>query len=315
MFKRNSKSTADLAAQLQQLSGTQKFEKDPNEWTITTDKAGNGAAVIRFLPNKEENGDMSPFVKIYSHSFQDPKSGKWYIENCPTTIGHSYDDCPVCRNNGPLFEAGKTDKAMADIASKRSRKLSYWANIVVIKDDANPEAVGKVFKFRFGKKIFEKIQGAATPAMDEIKPIDVTDVFEGASFLLKVKKVSGFPNYDDSMFAPASELFGGDEVKLAKVYDTMHILNKIVAPDQFKSTADLDKSYGRATGAGAARRETSMEREVREAQASNPTRVHQEPAGQAQTDDIPFDTTPQGGAGGDAMEDDLDAFLKTLDAN
>lgn len=312
MFKRNNKSTADLAAQLQQLSGTQKFEKDPAEWTITTDKAGNGAAVIRFLPNKEEHGDSVPFVKIFAHSFKDPKSGKWYIENCPTTIGHAYDDCPICRTNGPLFEAGKTDEAMKKIASARSRKLSYWANIVVLKDDANPEAVGKVFKFRFGKKIFEKIQAAATPAMDEIKPIDVTDVFEGASFLLKVKQVSGFPNYDDSMFAPASELFGGDEAKLTKVYDSMHVLNKIVAPDQFKSTADLDKSYARATGAGAARRETSMEREVREAQESNPTRVHQEPAGQAQTDDIPFDEPATGGASGESMEDDLNAFLATL---
>lgn len=312
MFKRNTKTTADLAAQLQQLSGTQKFEKDPNEWTITTDKAGNGQAVIRFLSNKEEHGDTVPFVKIFAHSFQDPKSGKWYIENCPTTIGGAYDDCPVCRTNGPLFEAGKTDKATADLASKRSRKLSYWANIVVLKDDANPEAVGKVFKFRFGKKIFEKIQAAATPAMDEIKPVDVTDVFDGASFLLKVKKVSGFPNYDDSMFAPTSELFGGDEDKLAKVWDTMHVLNKVVAPDQFKSTADLDKSYNRATGGSATRRETAMEQEVREAQTSNPTRVHSEPAGQSQTDDIPFDQTATGGASGEDAGDDLDEFLKSL---
>lgn len=315
MFQRNKQSTADLAAQLQSLSGTQKFEKDPSEWTLTVDKAGNGSATIRFLPAKGENGEMTPFVVMKSHSFKDPDTGKWYIENCPTTIGGAYDDCPVCRNNGPIFEAGKTDKAKKDLASARARKVSYWANIVVIKDDANPEAVGKVFKYRFGKKIFEKIQTALTPAIEELAPLVVTDVFEGANFYLKAKKVSGYANYDDSVFGPKCELFGGDEAKLEAVWNAMHPLKPITAEKEFKSVADLEKSYARATGAQATRKPTAMEREVQEAQTSNPTRVHQEPVNQPQTDDIPFDTDEpvKGGVSGDDAGDDLDAFLASLD--
>lgn len=314
MFKRNKQSTADLAAQLQTLSGTQKFEKDPTEWVLTSDKAGNGAATIRFLPAKGEDGELVPFVKMYNHSFKDPATGKWYIENCATTIGGSYDDCPVCSTNGALYKSGKDgNKADADLASKRSRKLSYWANIVVIKDEANPEAVGKVFKYRFGKKIFEKIQAAIVPTIDEIQPVIVTDVFDGANFYLKVKQVSGFANYDDSVFGPVSELFKGDEEKLNAVWAGMHPLKTIVDEKQFKSKADLDKSYARATGATATRRETSAEREVREAQAENPTRVHKEPEKTVvQTDDIPFDT-PAKPVVGEDVADDLDAFLASLD--
>lgn len=276
MFKRNQKTAAQLQEQLKELSGSQKFEKDPAEWSLTTDKAGNGSATIRFLPATGEGTETVPFVKIFSHSFKDPQTGKWYIENCPTTIGHAYDDCPVCRNNGPIYEAGKNgDKAAKDLASARSRKMSYWANIFVVKDDANPEAVGKVFKFRFGKKIFEKIQAALMPEMEEETPINVTDVFEGANFLLKVKQVSGFANYDDSKFASKiSELCDGDEAKLEAVWKAMHKLQPIIAPKEFKSVADLEKSFARATGATATRKETPAEREVREARTENPTTVH-----------------------------------------
>ena len=317
MFKRNKQSTADLAAQLQTLSGTQKFEKDPTEWVLTSDKAGNGAATIRFLPAKGENGELIPFVKIYNHSFKDPSTGKWYIENCTTTIGGAYDDCPVCSTNGALFKAGQDgDEAAKKLSSARSRKLSYWANIVVIKDEANPEAVGKVFKYRFGKKIFEKIQAALSPTIDEIEPIVVTDVFEGANFYLKVKQVAGFANYDDSVFGPVSELFKGDEEKLEAVWNAMHPLKTITDEKQFKSKEDQFKSYARATGATATRRETSAEREVREAQAENPTRVHKEPEKVDLTEDIPFDTPVTGGkedgVSGD-VADDLDAFLASLD--
>lgn len=317
MFKRNKQSTADLAAQLATLSGTQKFEKDPAEWVITTDKAGNGAATIRFLPAKGENGEMVPFVKIYNHSFKDPSTGKWYIENCTTTIGGSYDDCPVCSTNGALFKAGQDgDEAAKKLASARARKLSYWANIVVIKDEANPAAVGKVFKYRFGKKIFEKIQGALSPTIDEMEPVIVTDVYDGANFYLKVKQVAGFANYDDSVFGPVSELFKGDEDKLAEVWNAMHPLKDIVAEKQFKSKEDQFKSYARATGANATRRETTAEREVREAQAEQPTRQHQNPAPSVvQTDDIPFDdSTTKADATSGNIADELDDFLNSLDA-
>lgn len=317
MFKRNQKSAAQLQEQLKELSGSQKFEKDPTEWTMTVDKAGNGSAVIRFLPATGEGEEVIPFVKMYSHSFKEPKTNKWYIENCPTTIGKPYDDCPVCSGNSALFEAGKTDKAIKDYASSRSRKLSYWANIVVIKDEANPEAVGGTFKYRFGKKIFEKIEAALNPDLEEESPILVTDVYEGANFHLKAKKVSGFQNYDDSKFvSQTSELFGGDEEKLNKAWAAMHPLKPIVAEKQFKSKAELDKSYARATGGTAARKETTGEREVREAREETPTKVYENPKNAVVEDDsLPFDTDVKSGNGSASDDiDDIQSFLDGLDS-
>jgi hypothetical protein len=303
MFKRNPNTAVNLAQQLQSMSGGKGYEKDLTEWSLTTDKAGNGVAIIRFLPAKGENGEVVPFIKVYSHRFKDEATGKWFIDNCPTTIGR--DDCPVCAANSEMWNSGSEEKK--DKARGRKRKISYWANIVVIKDDANPEAVGKTFKYRFGQKIFEKIMAAASPEMDEETPIDVTDVFDGANFFLKCKQVGGFANFDDSKFGSPSVLFNGDEDKLKAVWDGMHPLQKIIAADQFKSADELSKNFARVTGANA-RRETSGEREVREARQENPTRVHEEPAGAVQTDDIPFDVTP-----GSNVGDEIDDFLKSLE--
>lgn len=314
MFKRNKKSAAELQEQLKELSGSQKFEKDPAEWTLTTDKAGNGSATIRFLPARDVDGEVVPFQKIYSHSFKDAATGKWYIENCPTTIGRGYDDCPVCRANSALYEAGqKGDKLAEAKAIQRSRKLSYWANIVVIKDDANPDANGKVFKYRFGKKIFDKIIAATAPELEDESPINVTDVFEGANFLLKVKKVGDFPNYDDSKFSSkTSALFDGDEEKLKAAWDSMHSLKEIVADKHFKSTEDLEKSYARATGANASRKETAIEREVREARTEAPTRVIETPAVDDGGDDIFGNDTATGTDASNSEIDDIEGFLRSL---
>lgn len=320
MFKRNPNSAAKLQEQLKELGGSQKFEKNPNEWQPTTDKAGNGEATIRFLPAKGENGEIVPFVKVYNHSFKDPVTNKWYIENCPTTNGAGYDDCPVCRGNNALFEAGKAgDTAAKELASKRSRKLSYYANVVVLKDEANPAAQGKVFVFRFGKKIFEKIQAAADSKIEEIPSMDVTDVFEGANFYIRIKQVSGFANYDDSTFGPASELFKGDETKLKEVWDGMHKLQDYVAPDKFKPLPKLEEQYARATGATASRKESAVEREVREAREDNTTRIHENKEDESDSifaEDTPAPTPAKKAepvaAQGDA-EDDIDAFLASLD--
>ena len=45
-------------------------------------------------------------------------------------------------------------------ARKRKRKLSYYANILVVSDPKHPENEGKVFLYKFGKKIFDKITEA-----------------------------------------------------------------------------------------------------------------------------------------------------------
>lgn len=241
-FKR--RSAADLSAQLTALTGQQDFS-DAGEWKLTTDKLGNGSAVIRFLPAKDE-GD-TPFVKVFSHGFKE--NGRWYIENCLTTIGGQ--DCPVCNSNRELWNSDI--KANKDIASLRKRKLSYWANIVVIKDEAKPENVGKVFKFRFGKKIMDKILAAST-ANEELGTtgMDITCVFEGANFLFKSKKVGEHLNYDDSLFGAKGELFGGNEDELARVWSEMHDIKALIAEKEFKTPTELQTKFTQVTGAKAA---------------------------------------------------------------
>lgn len=237
-FKRRSNPAA-LTEQLNQLAGKKDFN-DASEWKLSTDKLGNGSAVIRFLPAKGD--DDTPFVKIFTHGFK--HNGRWFVENCRTTIGQK---CPVCEANSELWNSGIEENQK--IVRDRKRKLSYWANIVVLKDESAPDNVGKVFKYRFGQKIMDKIIAAATPNEDlGTNGMDVTCVFEGANFLLKGKKVSGFPNYDDSTFGPQSELFGGDEAQLERVWNEMHDLKAIIGPSEFKSEDDIQKKYEQVVG-------------------------------------------------------------------
>src|SRR5699024_2061817 len=191
MFKR--KSTAELAAQMAKLNGNKGFSsEDKGEWKLKLDNAGNGQAVIRFLPSK--NDEQAPFAILVNHGFK--KNGKWYIETCSSTHG-DYDSCPVCQyiSKNDLYNTDNKEYGLV------KRKTSYWANILVVKDPAAPENEGKVFKYRFGKKILDKINAmiAVDVEMGETS-VDVTCPWEGANFVLKVKQVSGFSNYDESKF-------------------------------------------------------------------------------------------------------------------
>ena len=254
MFKKKSKteSTAFLA-KLDAIAGKKNnFEADPNEWTVTKDPAGNGSAMFRFLPAKDEGDEDVPFVRIYNHGYK--HNGQWYIENCPTTIN---EKCPQCEANSELWQSGL--ESNKKLASDRKRKLSYWANIIILQDKANPETEGKVFKFRFGDKIMKKIVAMGNPEFDGEKPIDVTDVFEGANFMLKVEKISGQANYDKSKFGSISELYDGDEEKLKAVFNSMHALKPIASTDKFKSYKDLEAKVKKVLGGSAPIRPATVE--------------------------------------------------------
>ncbi|MFP9065703.1 hypothetical protein ACLI1X_16005, partial [Enterococcus faecalis] len=207
MFKR--KSTAELAAQMAKLNGNKGFSsEDKGEWKLKLDNAGNGQAVIRFLPSK--NDEQAPFAILVNHGFK--KNGKWYIETCSSTHG-DYDSCPVCQyiSKNDLYNTDNKEYSLV------KRKTSYWANILVVKDPAAPENEGKVFKYRFGKKIWDKINAmiAVDVEMGET-PVDVTCPWEGANFVLKVKQVSGFSNYDESKFLNQSAIPNIDDESFQK---------------------------------------------------------------------------------------------------
>ena len=204
---------------------------DDRLWKPEVDKAGNGYAVIRFLPAPD--GEDLPWAKLYTHAFQG--TGGWYIENSLTTLGQKD---PVSEHNSQLWNSGiESDK---EIARKQKRKLSYYANIYVVKDSANPHNEGQVFLYMFGKKIFDKITAAMQPEFEDEDPINPFDFWAGANFKLKIKKVAGYWNYDSSEFDRQSALLDDDDAMEA-IWKKEYSLAELVAPDQFKSYDELKK--------------------------------------------------------------------------
>ena len=217
------------------------YAKDDAEFfKITRDKAGNGSAVIRFLDKTQ--GDELPFVQIYNHAFQGP-SGRWYIENCLSTLG---EDDPVNTANRVLWNGSEADK---EIAKKQKRKLQYIANVYVVSDPGNRENEGKVLKFKFGKKIFEKITEKVQPTFEDDKPINVFDYWEGANFKFRVRQYEGYANYDQSSFADPSALAETDE-EILVIANQQYKLGTLIARDQFKSYEELEKKFKSVMTAG-----------------------------------------------------------------
>lgn len=226
-----SKSAKNIAAQLDKLK-TNDFEaKKADYWYPETDKAGNGTAVIRFLPAPD--GEDEAFVRIWSHSFKGPTTGQWYIENSRTTMGYEHKD-PVAEMNSVFWNAG--DKKGIE---KRKRKLSYVSNVYIVKDPANPENEGQVKLFSYGKQIFDKIEAALKPEFEDDTAMNPFDLWEGANFRIRIKNEDGYRNYVSSSFEPQSALLGGDDEELEKVWKQCKSLQAVIDPSQFKSYDEL----------------------------------------------------------------------------
>ena len=225
------------------LSAVKEDNKDPSEkksyvderlWKPELDTSGNGYAVIRFLPAIE--GEDLPWVKLFSHAFQGP-TGQWYIENSRTTLGRGdVGKDPVSEYNTSLWNSGvETDK---EIARKQKRKLSYYSNIYVVSDSKNPHNEGKVFLFRYGKKIFDKLMAAMQPEFEDESPINPFDFWKGANFKLKIRKVDGYWNYDKSEFEAPSAILDDDSA-IERIWKEQYSLADFTAPSNFKSYEEL----------------------------------------------------------------------------
>jgi len=229
--------TQKLVKEVEKMNNT-NGNADDRLWKLECDKSGNGYAVIRFLPAPD--GEDLPFVKLYSHAFQGP--GGWYIENSLTTLGQKD---PVSEYNTTLWNNG-TD-AGKDAARKQKRKLTYISNIYVVKDPTNPENEGKVFLYKYGKKIFDKLTAAMQPEFEDEEAIDPFDFWQGANFKLKAKNVAGYRNYDSSEFTAVTPLLDDDDA-LEALWKKENSLQEFVAADQFKSYEDLKKRLGYVLG-------------------------------------------------------------------
>jgi hypothetical protein len=212
---------------------------DDRFWQPEVDKAGNGYAVIRFLAPPK--GEELPWVRIWNHGFQGP-TGKWYIENSLTTLNKTD---PVSEYNTELWNSGS--EANKEIARKQKRKLTYIANIMIVKDPAHPENEGKVFLYKFGKKIWDKIKDLADPQFEDEKPINVFDFWEGANFKLKIRNVEGYRNYDKSEFEAPSAL-SEDDSTIEEIWGRQHSLLQFLDEKNFKSYDDLKKKFDMVMG-------------------------------------------------------------------
>ena len=236
-LKRSRSNFDKLTKELQKTTSTPETRQslDDRFWKPELDKSGNGYAIIRFLP--APSGEELPWARVWSHAFQGP--GGWYIENSLTTLNKKD---PVSEDNTRLWNTGSEgDK---DIARKRKRKLSYITNIQVVADPSRPENEGKVFLYKFGKKIFDKITEAMQPQFEDEKAINPFDFWEGANFKLKIRKVDGYWNYDKSEFESPSKIKESDE-DVENIWKQQTGLQQFLAPDQFKSYDELKTKFER----------------------------------------------------------------------
>jgi len=248
--KSRSSSLDKLNQQLDKMST--KSYSDPNEgkfWKPTRDKAGNGFAIIRFLPAPA--GEEMPFVRTWDHGFQGP-TGLWYIENSLTTINQ---DDPVSELNSKLWNSGiESDK---DQARKQKRRLKYVSNILVLKDGGNPENEGKVFMYQYGKKIFDKLNDLMNPQFEDETPVNPFDFWEGANFRLKIRQFEGYPNYDKSEFDAPSALYE-DDAQIEAVWKQQHSLQELLDPKNFKDYNELKAKLYRVLALDETPREPTM---------------------------------------------------------
>jgi predicted DNA-binding antitoxin AbrB/MazE fold protein len=261
-LKRDRSSVADLAAKLSKLTGNNERTTDDRMWYPNVDKAGNGYAVVRFLPTPK--GEDVPFIRMWDHGFQGP--GGWYIENSLTTIGQND---PVSEHNSRLWNSG--NEADKEVARKQKRRLSFIANVLVIEDSLNPENNGKVRLFKFGKKIYDKLNEAMNPQFKDETPLNPFDFWEGADFRIKIRTVEGYRNYDKSAFDSASALFDGDEEKLKEVWESEHSLKEFLDPKNFKPYAELQAKLEKVLGLSAeGRAQVARKAEATKAAAEMP---------------------------------------------
>jgi len=288
---RNQNSLDKLLQQVQKDESPATEKKsyvDERLWKPNVDKAGNGYAVIRFLPAPE--GEELPWVRVWNHAFQGP-TGQWYIENSLTTLNQKD---PVSEYNTQLWNSGvESDK---EIARKQKRKLKYYSNIYVVSDPSNPENEGKIFLYAYGKKIFDKLMEAMQPAFEDETPINPFDFWQGANFKLKIRKVDGYWNYDKSEFESASALKTSDE-ELESIYKGEYSLQEFMAPSNFKSYDEL-KSRLDAVLTGSVVTGKTAAQMVEEEEVPAPT--------------FKSEPTPQPASVGDDDEDDAMSYFEKL---
>jgi len=242
MKQRSKTNLASLIKETEKISNPNSGFNDTDDrfWRPELDKSGNGYAIVRFLPAPE--GEDLPWARIWNHGFQGP--GGWYIENSLTTLGQKD---PVSEHNSTLWNSGI--EANKEVARKQKRRLNYTANVYILKDPAHPENEGTIKLYRFGKKIFDKINDLMNPEFEDESPVNPFDLWAGANFKMKIRKVEGYSNYDKSEFEAPSALLEDDD-KMEEIWKSENSLKELVSEDKFKTFDELKTKLERVLGLG-----------------------------------------------------------------
>ena len=241
MKKQRKSNLSSLIKESEKISNPNTFgEVDERYWRPELDKSGNGYSIIRFLPAPTDE-DL-PWARMWNHGFQGP--GGWYIENSLTTQGKKD---PVSEYNSRLWNSGI--EANKEVARKQKRRLNYTSNVYIVKDPANPENEGQIRLYRYGKKIFDKINDLMNPEFEDETPVNPFDLWEGANFKMKIRKIEGYSNYDKSEFDTPVALLEDDN-KMEEIWNSEHSLNEIVSDDKFKPFDELKEKLDRVLGLG-----------------------------------------------------------------
>lgn len=269
-----------LMKEVEKINAPASSSEDNRFWQPEVDKVGNGYAVIRFLPPPK--GEDLPWVRVWNHGFKGP-TGKWYIEDSLTTIG--LPD-PVSDMNTKLWNSGnESDK---DLVRERKRKLTYISNILVVTDPAHPENEGKVFLYKYGKKIFDKIKDVTDPQFQDEQPINPFDFWDGANFKLKIRKVEGYRNYDKSEFDRPSPVATSDEA-IAQIWEQQHSLKEFVDPKRFKTYEELQRKLTMVLAGEVREQEIEINDEPVVQRAAPKAVVQSKPATPVKREEVNFD--------------------------
>ena len=275
MKQRSKTNLASLIKETEKISNPNSFgDVDDRYWRPELDKSGNGYAVVRFLP--APNGEELPWARIWNHGFQGP--GGWYIENSLTTLGQKD---PVSEYNSQLWNSGI--EANKEIARKQKRRLNYTANVYILKDPAHPENEGSIKLYRFGKKIFDKINDLMNPAFEDESAVNPFDLWSGANFKMKIRKVEGYSNYDKSEFDAPSPLLD-DDTRMEEIWNSEFSLKELVSDDKFKNFDELKTKLDRVLGLGGAQFSTSVKKENAPFDGGQPYTAPPKPAAESTSD-------------------------------
>jgi hypothetical protein len=232
------------------------YTRDETYWNPPWDATKKiGIATIAFLPFgnmfDETNQEFSPYIFTPQHSNLTGRNGKKYYNiHCPSGRNDfNQGDCPLCNKFFELYNGSETEKKLAAELGL-SRKREFRGNIIVLKNDNNPDEVGKIFKWKFGLTIQQKINDKINP-IDDDEPLIVHNVYDIVPFKVKIIEKMGYRNYDTSEWGSTGKTLADylipkatseeKEKFIEEILDKLFRVEDYVTDSDFRSKEELER--------------------------------------------------------------------------